>query len=207
MKERPILFKGEMVRAILDGRKTQTRRMVYPQPQETLQARPYWHVGGFRTARGCTNPLRFKYGKAGDRLWVKETWKPHCEGEISPEFPLGTCVKYRADGKCIKPESWTNEQGRWCESQEESKVWKPSIFMPRWASRITLEIVNVRVERLQAINDFDAFQEGAKSECGTVTGPACMSFIQGYKTLWESINGADSWAKNPWVWVIEFKKL
>jgi hypothetical protein len=192
--------------------------MMKPQPEEELQGKPYWHVGGFRTGRGCANPLLCKYGQPGDRLWVRETWKPHCEGEISPDFPLGTCVKYRADGKCIKPENWTKEQGRWCESQEESKVWKPSIFMPRWASRITLEIVSVRVERLQDITEEDAKAEGITFHNGGGIGhsgyrhdPAFGMVTDtpqwAYAWLWESINGAGSWGSNPWVWVIEFKKL
>ena len=79
--------------------------------------------------------------------------------------------------------------------------------MPRWASRITLEITGVRVERLNEISDFDAFQEGVKDEPGTITGPYCRSFVQGFKNIWESINGPGSWDENPWVWVIEFRRV
>lgn len=231
MKERPILFSGEMVRAILAGRKTQTRRVVKPQPSDTFLASD---VGMYhptfidKDGEQYPGPVRFgaadenedfpfPYGIIGSHLWVRETWKPHCEGEISPEFPLGTCIKYRADGTCIKPENWTTEQGQWCEAQEESKNWKPSIFMPRYASRITLEIVAVRVERLQEINEADARAEGVEPGIlcndGMLATPmdaeeeSRATCRDSYEFLWDCINGAGSWALNPWVWVIELKTL
>jgi hypothetical protein len=198
MKERPILFKAEMVRAILDGRKTQTRRLVKhvamlgdskgwcaaAQAQE-----PGWvHiVGDYR--RFCP------HGQPGDRLWVKETFRLSTTNDCACYEPcnckVGTPI-YRADFNC----------------SDDEGPWKPSIFMPRWASRITLEIVNVRVERLNAITEEDAQAEGCEPEDGCYTSDfALHGYVPAYRTLWESINGIGSWAINPFVWVIEFKKL
>jgi len=193
MKARPILFSGPMVRAILDGTKTQTRRVVKHKPDADC---PY-HENNIAVA--CP------YGKVGDRLWVRETWKPHYDCMV------GTCIRFRADDLNWKPTAWTHDQGGWCELNEETPQWRPSIFMPRWASRLTLEITAVRVERLQAITEADAKAEGVEwlNQGYRIYGrEACTySAIQSYRTLWESINGFGSWDTNPWVWVIEFKRL
>ena len=210
MSEKPILFSAPMVQALLNGTKTQTRRVIKPQPLT-------WETGSaflpFETIQ------KRPYGNIGDRLWVRETWKPHCEGPISEQFPIGTCVKYRADGAMMKPTLWTEDQGGWCEAHEEETKWRPSIFMPRWASRITLEITGVRVGRLQDISEQDAVAEGIESNPGTYSherfwkhyGANChlgyLKAAESYRTLWESINGPGSWDKNPWVWVIEFRKI
>lgn len=197
MKERPMLFSGPMVRAILEGRKTQTRRVIdFKRVAEET---------------GC-RMVQCPYGQTGDRLWVKETWKPHCdcdeEGVVTPEHPLGTCVKYRADGAMIKPDRWNEEQGSWCEANENTTRWFPSIHMPRWASRITLELTGVRVERVQDISEEDAKAEGCEA-----SAPARLAMIEplknAYRILWDSISAARGygWDKNPWVWVLEFKRV
>lgn len=183
MRERPMLFSAPMVRAILEGRKTQTRRVVKPQPTGALAARG-------RTACPC--------GQPGDRLWVREThavyqahgqhredgerWGPW-GGLPTTVSPDRTQVVYYREGfdRC--------DPGR----------WRPSIHMPRWASRITLEVTGVRAERLHDITEADAVAEGAST-----AGPFA---VYHFMDLWTSINGAESWNGNPWVWVIEFKRL
>lgn len=185
MKEIPILFSGPMVKAIMEGRKTQTRRVVKTDGLDECGPCGNTLTGDvmFAARDWVGNHVLRKchYGKPGDRLWVRETFAP-CAGGIV----------YRADGGTACP---------------DGGKWRPSIFMPRWASRITLEITGVRVERLNEISDFDAFQEGVKDEPGTITGPYCRSFVQGFKNIWESINGPGSWDENPWVWVIEFRRV
>jgi hypothetical protein len=194
MKERPILFTGAMVRALLDGSKTQTRRAVKIKPP--LCNPPYYATGNvltdlprqpgafmeFRYERQAADGASFlidcPYGQPGDRLWVRETFCPMGDTQ-SP-----SSAWYRADR----------------EYPQVSK-WKPSIFMPRWASRVTLEIVSVRVERLQDISSTDAEQEGVKCNM------SAKGFVDRYRDLWERINGAGSWDVNPWVWVVEFRKV
>lgn len=179
MKERPILFSAPMVRALLAGTKTQTRREVkgqVPQWNESAEYREF-----------CLRTIRCPYGPPGDRLWVRETWgtsagwdgiKPSELPSILPNVP----IRYAADGM--------KNDGR----------WRPSIFMLRWMSRITLELTAVRVERLNEISVEDALAEGIEHR--SMNDPRVE-----YKHLWESINGAGSWAKNPWVWALTFKKL
>jgi hypothetical protein len=182
-KERPILFSGPMVRAILAGRKTQTRRIVKNQEWYNLKG-DY----GDRL-RGVD---RCPYGHPGERLWVRETW--FCAtGEPGPAL-----CHYQADG----------------DRPEFKGLWKPSIHMFRWASRITLEITGVRVERLQDISEADAIAEGiAKHSDQWIDYPAGKSAAgwsdprKSFTSLWQSINGGDSWNANPWVWVVEFRKL
>ena len=201
MKERPILFFNPMVRALLDGTKTQTRRIfkaknggVWPSKND---------IPGMRQIlRNCP------YGQPGDRLWVRETWCGEVDGHTSTLIynEDGNTYKclYRADGQHVVFSDGdgftkTNKDG------SEASPWKPSIHMPRWASRITLEITRVRIERLQAINEVDAIAEGAPwAACGS---PQDGSHKAGYAQLWESVNGPDSWGLNPWVWVIEFKRV
>jgi hypothetical protein len=181
MKERPILFSAPMVRALLDGSKTQTRRVAkLTDAAHVKEPRGHrrWHPGDPAASLACP------YGQPGDRLWVRETW-------IDASSALHSCVIYRADG---------NDQA--C-----GQPWKPSIFMPRWASRITLEITAVRCERLQDISEADAMADGAPWTPCTYEHPDWTPYRLGYCKLWESINGPDSWSANPWVWVIEFKKV
>lgn len=208
MKERPIIFSSEMVKAILDGRKTQTRRVLRKQPIDilpmncpdmwvTLQTRDPNHG----EVIGC------RYGIPGDRLWVRETFLPDppidgwdgdfewngCGRPIS-----GVPAHYRKPEHCLFAASWRGTP----------LTWRPSIFMPRWASRITLEITGVRVERVQEISEADAIAEG--------TTPSCvgddldyLKYRAGYMTLWDTINAERGfpWKSNPWVWVIEFKNV
>lgn len=192
MKERPILFSGPMVRAILEGRKTQTRRIVNPQPfpwkMETHRGELFVLDGGWRPF--CKVP----YGCPGDLLWVRETWR--CRGGREYEYQKHQpSILYRCDAEVVD----------YC-----TAVWRPSIFMPRWASRITLEIESVRVERLHDITEEDAKAEGVSESmsCGYLdNGTSSCSPRCKFKNLWQSINGKGSWDLNPWVWMIQFKRL
>lgn len=176
MKKRPILFNGEMVRAILAGRKTQTRRVVKPQPHNPgLQAWLEEVSDGF---------IRSPYGVPGDRLWVRETW--NCI-ETGIKTQRQDWVRYRAtDG--------------------EELYWKPSIFMPRWASRITLTITGVRVERVQDISSDDCRAEGLTPD-SEISLLWRENIRDKYRDLWNSINAKRGygWDTNPWVWVISFE--
>lgn len=198
VKEKPILFSAPMVRAILDGRKSQTRRIVKPQPQWRLG---YMAVDGGAIQCGVDYPdgaddfVRCPYGRTGDRLWVRETFWLRNHGNTF----RGLGIDYKAGGNKHIPKP--AKVGRLC-------CWRPSIHMPRWASRITLEITGVRVERLNDISEEDAEAEGATSQdrhfrCGNELF-GCRS---GFAILWSKINGPDSWDANPWVWVVEFKRL
>ena len=196
MKERPILFNAPMVRALLAGTKTQTRRVVKPQPHEDRLHRSVdspdkfvcagehtWWSGNH--TQSIYHSARCPYGKPGDRLWVRETFGHF---ERNENFAPGCEVFYRADGESLAVEPW-----------------RPGIHMPRWASRITLGVTGVRVERLRACNEVDAIAEGAPwAACGAPQGG---SHKAGFAQLWEQINGHGSWEANPWVWVVEFKGL
>lgn len=208
-KERPILFSAPMVRACLAGAKTQTRRVVSP--------RHDWHVDEVPDQRGVsrlwpvfeayvyaepeTVEVPCPYGEPGDRLWVKESIR-------RTAVPVG--------------------EERWCESEyiadgepTETDVWPwknralPSIHMPRGLSRLTLEVTAVRVERLQAISEDDAIAEGVRPVCGIEPTRFSCDGVDGiyrdtrpcFQALWKVINGAESWAANPWVWVVEFKRV
>jgi len=199
MKERPIIFSAPMVRALLDGRKTQTRRVVKPQPTHLNPA----GVPRIAQSVGNSKVIACPYGRPGDRLWVRETWCGEVDCHTSQLIynEDGNTYKclYRADGHHVVLDDGdgftkTNKDG------SEASPWKPSIHMPRWASRITLEIVSVRVDRLQDISEADAQAEGV------YTDPACPAY-DAYAALWDQINGAGSWDLNPLVWVIEFKKV
>lgn len=213
MKERPILFSAPMVRAILEGRKTQTRRVVKPQPV-VIGSKAEWagprpkakrNSGAFaHWARTGEKPSldyiawSCKYGQPGDRLWVRETWADLRGMGFGndPRTDKPFIVSYRAD---VKPGS-DGDRAR----IDYGVKWKPSIHMPRWASRITLEITGIRVERLQDISNSDALDEGTP-DIRTIKNNWDM--VRCYQELWEKINGAGSWDVNPWVWVIEFKNI
>jgi len=198
MKERPILFSGPMVKAILEGRKTQTRRVV------KTQRHPFGHMLSVddvaKEVIGDTGAVTCPYGEPGDRLWVKETFAPHAD--------IPSTAIYRCD-----------PGGDYQDTVTPNFRWKPSIFMPRWASRITLEITGVRVERLNQISDDDCSAEGIKTSVGVglIDGERCFHFQDSsgycrigwiaYRELWESINGPGSWDANPWVWVVEFRRV
>lgn len=218
MKERPILFNADMVRAILDGRKTHTRRVVKLDLANNLE--DGWGdevqmietdettMGGLPVTEFCP------YGRVGDRLWVRETWQTSRSlDHVSPSgLASGAPVLYLADQwNDGYPAGFDKGKGR------------PSIFMPRWASRITLEITGVRVERLQEITEADAQDEGCErielgpfEICGMPVHPMTSTYKESFKVLWDSINGDRkdnhgnrlpyAWNDNPWVWVVEFKK-
>lgn len=227
MKERGMIFNGEMVRAILDGRKTQTRRPVNPQPELTAGSGFSWK--GWVYGSGSTDRETNKnfahvacpHGKPGDRIWVRETFSCIGNEDGHPVDAEGNlCSReeaqriYRASA-IQKPRNygiWTSPDGFDFEG-----AWTPSIHMPRWASRITLEITNVGVQRLQSISQNDASREGLIRL--PATGRYCLNqgdqYFGGARHdarevffwLWESIYGKESWQANPWVWVIEFKRI
>jgi len=217
MKARPIIFSAPMVRAILEGRKTQTRRIIKPQPlvkdgkfswsghAPNSKFGAFWSSTVDRESIDIFVAPSCQYGERGDRLWVRETFQGPLinedegmpEGTYSPKY----CV-YRADGDSA-PEF------RDCDDNLKN-CWKPSIYMPRWASRITLEIISVRVERLNDISASDAMKEGSSSSDWMEIESDCengISVVDIFQDLWNSINGADSWNLNPWVWVIEFEVI
>lgn len=258
MAERPILFSAPMVQAILEGRKTQTRRIVKPMPglqsawlsQETLNSVPHGGMSGggwqMHHPRAGTHHMgvdvehnspfgwiRCPYGVPGDRLWVRETWGSADQFYQSHENETPSVVAYRADLAAIqwdaepprKIPKYDLEQWNW-----DTIRWRPSIHMPRWASRLTLEVVSVRVERLRDIGEDDARAEGLEgiTKDGGLTIKYGIPDRDGFpgtddlgwpwrdwdadprkacRTLWEHINGAGSWDANPWVWVVEFKVL
>ncbi|HBQ8740443.1 TPA: hypothetical protein OME01_001844 [Klebsiella pneumoniae] len=232
MTERGMIFNGEMVRAILDGRKTQTRRPIkwkqtrfteigeredgsnWPWSEDAEHACDFWH------------PCPF--GAVGDRIWVRETWGvashafsddglmidwvPDRPATAIHEMPFGNgyysgYAIYAADGDFTWGDDDGYEDGRSC--------WKPSIHMPRAASRILLEITDVRVERLNAISEEDARAEGIIDggclNCGEPEPCGCANpepdATDAFAYLWQSIYGQENWNANPWVWVIEFKRV
>ena len=194
MIERPILFSGAMVRAILEGRKTVTRRVVKPCRHPFGRMLTAEEVAA--EFNGGTCAVLCPYGQPGERLWVRETFNRSNPGGAEGVY------YYRADGQFPAAMGGNRFYG--------DEAWKPSIHMPRAASRILLEITAVRVERLQAISEEQAKAEGAPMELAelerTVLG-AVATYRAGFARLWQSINGAESWFANPWVWVVEFKRV
>lgn len=230
MRERPILFNADMVRAVLDGRKMQTRRIVkwrgldeglnlqFSGLRATKEAKGWVVESQSRTSSEWRcQPTPCPFGDIGDRLWVRETWSvvshafdddglmidyvPDRPAKAVHEKPFGRGYYsghaiYAADGGF----TWGDDDG----CVDGRSCWKPSIHMPRWASRITLEITGVRVERLHTITLGDICKEIG---CGLYDfRPATYGF-QVWEELWQSIYGADSWQANPWVWVVEFKRV
>ena len=235
MKERPILFSAPMVRAILDGSKTQTRRIVKPQPIiqhigaddiMTWCGPQWWMEATTRQADVPSSVIKemlsaSPYGPPGDRLWVRETFRitTHTMEEaraLTEDISSGTAVDYRATyiETCKRELGFSQQEA---EIADDFEQWRPSIHMPRWASRILLEVTGVRVERLQDISDADAVAEGtpcyvcggrmdgrSESDCHCFHRKATAS---DYQNLWEQINGQGSWDANPLVWVVEFKRV
>ncbi len=186
-----MIFNAEMVRALLDGRKTQTRRPVkFPVLDKNLGCELAGNELAGELSAG--NYLNSAFGKPGDRIWVRETWARYNIDQNSHD------IAYRA----TTPADWP-EEGR----------WRPSIHMPRWASRILLEITDVRVERLNAISQENAQAEGMELTGWRPTysdpdsGGEVMTPYDNFAELWSSIYGDESWKANPWVWVIEFKRV
>lgn len=192
MRERPIIFSAPMVQAILEGRKTQTRRVLHREKLYNGYA-----FDDPRIARACP------HGQPGDRLWARETFAVITGVGRAPH--VDDAVEYRADNSPAG------------EVIGHARAWRPSIFMPRAYSRITLEVVGVRVERVQDISEADARAEGADQEFRTVVySPAGVkdyhmpvSYRGGFANLWDSINETRGygWDTNPWVWVVEFKRI
>lgn len=211
MKERPILFSAPMVRALLAGTKTQTRRVVKPQPTGFVggpgvtlcdsSPAPLVPMNDF--AGTCGQEIICPYGQPGDRLWVRES------------FSGPWCMEAQ-DGIAAAPPSKWGESSQiwyWADGEPTHGDWtrpRPSIHMPRWASRITLEITSVRVERLQDI-DISAAQAEGVSDTGSLildsAGNEQGGPIAEYAVLWEQINGPGSWDANPWVWAVEFRRM
>lgn len=202
MKERPILFSSAMVRAILDGRKTQTRRGVKPQPHDGCgriwcaeynptvidrwgDEQPGKEIFGAYSEDGEWG-VRCPFGQPKDRLWVRETWAYH------PDYPESTHrAIYRAEPGV----------------EYDVPRWRPSIHMPRWASRITLEVTGVRVERLHDITPAECVCEGYVSDLSKPYWSEEIKALDWYRDLWGAINGPGSWEDNPLVWVIEFERV
>jgi len=191
MTDRPILFSGPMVRALLDGRKTQTRRMLKPQPDDILEGQIPRQL---RTA-------------ISDRLWVKETWRAHgwhsdCV-EIAYAAQRGLVGWSEQHAQIRYPDGDRN--GFKYYAPKGPDFWRPSLFMPRWASRLTLIVTDVRVERLQDIREEDAIAEGADQYSSSTKLSRAFNpdwkgiYREGYAELWNAINGAGSWEANPWV--------
>lgn len=220
MKERPILFSAPMVRAILAGQKTQTRRIV--KHAHVAEADAWagngdgtWQLGvyGEGGVAACMDLVRCPYGVPGDRLWVREMW---CLAAPDRDCHLNG-----------EPQAWRprRDDGRWAYyaatdddvvnvDDDNRSPWKPSIHMPRWASRLTLQVTSLRVERLQDISELDALAEGIEGRVvdGVLNGEPGRYIVgtarDAFASLWDSINGERApWSSNPWVWAIEFSRL
>ncbi|HCL3204988.1 TPA: hypothetical protein N2A04_001738 [Pseudomonas aeruginosa] len=204
-RERPILFNEQMVRAILEGRKTVTRRVMKPQP-DFLGSMVDPNTPFKTLDAGLHARITCPYGEPGDRLWVREAWAADAQVDaIAPrDLSQGEPIWYPADFSVRQTGCSMISKGR----------GRPSIHMPRWASRILLEITAVRVERLQDISEEQALAEGVRGEPCDHARQACADIgcwgdtAKGaFGFLWESLNGEGSWAANPWVWVVEFKRV
>lgn len=204
MKERPILFSAPMVEAILEGKKTVTRRIV--KLREFQRSGTQGYDWTFRDRRGLWNDLReddidsfCPYGQRGDRLWVRESWAHDAEN-------LEAAKSQHEDAMSPSPVYYLATLDKFLKGTLRKR---PSIHMPRWASRINLEVTGVRVERLQDITPEQAKAEGDNERSGMPEyyerGALCH--VDWYKGLWRDINGLGSWELNPWVWVVEFQVL
>lgn len=258
VRERPILFSAPMVRAILDGKKTQTRRIVKNETgacSECFAAAvphnegdggvgifgtdPYLRVAYCEHADRGGGRIRCRHGAVGERLWIKETFQIECNRGIEdsttypPRFNDGRPVQWHEEDDWGR--WWQQPHYRATDGEENDLVdyeeedengddkplgWKPSIFMPRWASRIDLEIASVRVERLQEITEDDARAEGIHHHdgspfqslgpggCAQVPTTMVVEARSEFRHLWDGINGERAaWSTNPWVWVVSFKRI
>ena len=253
VKERPILVAQPLINPILDGSKTQTRRIIKPAPSWVEIPQMYGGGGIWAWQRNKANleihpddwPRFCPYGRPGDRLWVRETWQ-HVHGHDEYEsWELPHIKSFVVDGVLSSPalltkptfgktwykaDQWAQEYHKEDQECGNKWNWRPSIHMPRWASRILLEITSVRVERLQDISPSDAMAEGFKkitkdngitwkygmADFDGLPGEDDMGWcwrewdtdpIEAYRKLWESLNGPGSWEKNPWLWCLEFRLI
>ncbi|MGG8267279.1 hypothetical protein PGO63_09500 [Klebsiella aerogenes] len=219
MIERGMIFNGEMVRAILDGRKTQTRRIMKIQPEHSGlglrrvtdskngsdDGKYFWSSSDACGLKARSKSFTCPFGVVGDRIWVRETFQgplfdyEQMESYIedSSKFEKPEFCQYAADGKPA-PEYYDADDNL-------RHGWRPSIHMPRWASRILLEITDVRVERLASVSDEDAGKEGYPADPSPFGGP--MDKWLWFRQLWDGIYPEQSFKHNPWVWVIEFKRI
>jgi hypothetical protein len=199
VKYHAIPFKGPMVRAIRAGTKTQTRRVVKPEPTSTAGR---YRPGDWLQAVHNGHPIKPPHGTVGDRLWVREPWRAPGQWDDTPPRLINPLTEIRYEADLGRPSTETP----W------GKL-RPGMFMPRWACRLELEITGLRVERLGSISEADAAVEGPEPYpnhpgrwlCGHREGLNFPSATAAFRDLWESINGPGSWAANPWVWVYEFK--
>ncbi|BEO71862.1 hypothetical protein SMQE32_26810 [Serratia marcescens] len=212
MKERPVIFNGEMVRAILDGRKTQTRRVMAAQPESNQFGllrisdstkrsdigKYHWAESNATGTHQRSALFSCQFGQVGDRLWVRETFMDLTGTGIEATTGKFEGFAYRAD----TPAGSYGDEVR----KEYGLKWTPSLHMPRKACRILLEITAVRVERLNDINEEDAKSEGVAPSQHIITPPEALYRV-GFLKLWQSIYGEESWRANPWVWVIEFRRV
>lgn len=238
MKEHPILFQTDMVQAILQGRKTMTRRLFNPQPMDCGELHKQYTEAswknepanfvesitkGFWYCQYCGNGVRLgdynpgikcPYGTVGDVLWVRETWNER-NGEYA----------YKASPDLFKKTNWFKEIRSAYKianlpTPDDVLKWKPSIFMPRVASRITLKITNIKVERVQDISEEDAIKEGVFNMIDKdgnynvywdyIKKSPIKGFLtakESFRSLWISINGQESWDSNPFCWCVEFEKI
>ncbi|MCZ0823691.1 ASCH domain-containing protein [Dickeya solani] len=211
MKERGMIFNADMVRAILDGRKTQTRRIIKLSHERGMVNPVVRGKNGEISSVTCRlAPTLSPHGGVGDRLWVRETFSCIGNEDGHPINANGDLCERENAQRIYKASSiqklnnyglWTSPDGFDFEGR-----WTPSIHMPRWASRITLEITGVRVERLNSISEEDAQAEGISPATYMITPPEA-AYRVGFRHLWESIYGEESWQGNPWVWVIEFRRV
>jgi len=260
MKERPILFSAPMVRALLAGTKTQTRRVMSRQkrydftdytlfgqrghPDDEAARRGGWaqpwvaveHAPDWPDGKEDRCPCPY-VSQRGDRLWVRETWRYCCSKLADGESPEEATVQYKADdaqatillkGGERTPQARARREGESRDDYEEflTRWWArsiPGIHMPRWANRILLEVTGVRVERLQDISEADAVAEGIRISSEARRSDTCYGIYEAqmpdgkthfndsaydlYRQLWEQINGAGAWGANPWVWVVEFRRV
>lgn len=217
MKETGLMFKAPLVRAILDDLKNQTRRIAklpHMNPLGEWEPTTVGGPGGGRTRDGKEVPLQIALGhtrtgdvicapiQPGDRIYVRETWNPDppCDGTWAYTSWAG-CRRGQIEGV---PEQFRSpEHCMYAASTDAKLTWTPAIHMPKWAARIWLEVTGVRVERLQDISEADAKAEGSTLK----NSPAAhlTSYRRGFQELWESTGG--DWAANPWVWVIDFKRI
>jgi len=204
-REYPILFAGPMVRAIFDGSKTQTRRVILPQPSHVENGRAFLmqNDAGYLPA-GSTREriIRCPAGEPGDLLWVREAWFPALKRTASSSGAV-----FPSQAQSLAP---YGDPGEANPGWKPSGGWKRSIHMPRWASRLTLEITAVRVQRIQDISNDDARAEGV---CGVDWGDGSdwygpANYVKSFRVLWDSLNGKRGypWSLNPWVWAVTFKR-